>query len=372
MNKKLTALLLAVIMIACLLPAMAEGDPSVAVYVAQKNASSVVGVKSSIETWSKTSDVVTTPYSQGSGVVIKDGGYILTNYHVVEDCNVFEILLPSGEYIDARIIGSDSSLDIAVLQADSEELTTCDIGSVSDLLVGSTVVAIGNPGGEVLANTVTMGIVSALERDVDSSSGKRAVNYIQHDAAINSGNSGGGLFDYQGRLVGINTLKYVGSSYSSVSFEGLGFALPIDTVLPLVEQIIEFGKVIRPQLGIYTYDWEGPDEALSSYPPSSVLIADLVEEGPAERAGVKDYDFLVELDGERVTCYKELTSVLDRHEAGDTVHVKLLRYDNIENFLNYALNSTASNSMFGYFYTMPTLSGYDEIEVDITLEIIDD
>ncbi len=356
--------------------AFAQGaDPSPAIYVAQKTVQSVVGVQSSTETWTPEAGQTTTIMSQGSGVVVKDGGYILTNYHVIENCNFFEVLLPSGEYIEAKLVGSDSSLDIAVLQAESDELVTCEIGSVSELLVGSTVIAIGNPGGDTLANTVTQGIVSALERDIAADNAKRAVNYIQHDAAISSGNSGGGLFDYRGRLVGINTLKYSGSAYSQSTFEGLGFALPVDTVIPLVEQIIEFGKVIRPQIGVYTLDWEGPEEAIASWPPMSVLVAEVMEDGPSAKAGVENYDFITHVDGERVNNYRDLTSALDKYKEGDVVELTVLRYGNIEEFLSYYYNSTGSSSslmggMFGY-YAAPNLTGYEEIKVQVTLEVIE-
>ena len=192
-------------------------DPSPAVYVAQKNANSVVGVITNVQNWNRsTGEVEETMYSQGSGVVIQEGGYVLTNYHVISGGDSFQVLLPSGEKAEATLAGSDSSLDLAVLQVTGDaakELVPATIGSSSSLIVGSTVVAIGNPGGEVLANTVTQGIVSALERsDVNGKNTTRTVDYIQHDAAINSGNSGGGLFNYKGELVGINTLKYSGSA----------------------------------------------------------------------------------------------------------------------------------------------------------------
>lgn len=370
MKKKVLCILLA-LMLAMTGCAMAQSDPSPAVYVAQVTANSVVGIRASVETWTRDGGAVTTPMSQGSGVAVKDGGYVLTNYHVIEDCNVYEVLLSSGEYVKAELTGSDSTLDIAVLKIEEGLLTTCEIGSVNDLLVGSTVIAIGNPGGETLANTVTQGIVSALERNVEADNTQRAVSYIQHDAAISSGNSGGGLFDYRGRLVGINTLKYSGA-YSSVSFEGLGFALPIDTVMPLVEQIIEYGRVIRPQIGVYTLDWEGPEEAIDTYPPASVLVAEVVEGAPAAQAGVRNYDFITHINGQRVKNYKELTTCLDKCEVGDTVTATIARYENIEEFLTYYYGGSGStNSMFGYYYSAPRLGGYETFDVEIVLQILD-
>lgn len=373
MMKKILRAAAALMMCAVLISGCAlaqAADPSPAIYVAQATASSVVGVSASKETWSQQGGTAVQPVSSGSGVVVRDGGYILTNYHVIEGCNLFEVLLPSGEYIKAELVGSDSTLDIAVLKAESDELVTCEIGTVSELLVGSTVIAIGNPGGDTLANTVTQGIVSALERDLEGGA-QRAVNYIQHDAAISSGNSGGGLFDYRGRLVGINTLKYGSSAYSTVTFEGLGFALPVDTVIPLVDQIIEHGKVIRPQMGIYTIDWEGPDDPLDSYPPSAVLVAEVMKDTPAEKAGLLMYDFITAINGERVKNYREMTMHLDKCQAGDTIKVTVVRYENIEEFLAYYYGAKDSAAtMFG-FYSMPSLNGYETIEMDVTLEILE-
>jgi len=137
MLRALFALMTAIVLV-CGAAAADMADPSPAIYVAQATSNSVVGVKASTQTWSAQSGTVVQPVSSGSGVVVKDGGYILTNYHVIENCNVFEVLLPSGEYIEARLVGSDSTLDIAVLQAESEELVTCEVGTVADLLVGST------------------------------------------------------------------------------------------------------------------------------------------------------------------------------------------------------------------------------------------
>lgn len=328
-------------------------DPSPAVYVAQRNANSVVGVITNKQSWDRTSgEVRETLYSQGSGVVIYEGGYVLTNYHVIEDGDSYQILMPDGEKADAMIAGSDSSLDLAVLKVDPEYekmLIPVAVGSSSGLIVGSTVVAIGNPGGEVLANTVTQGIVSALERsEISGNNTTRSVDYIQHDAAINSGNSGGGLFNYKGELVGINTLKYSGSAYSSVSVEGLGFAIPVDTAYPIAMQLIEKGEVIRPQMGVSVSDIEGPDEPMKDYPPASVCIYTVEEDSPAQKAGLRQYDFIYAINNERVTSFRELTSILDKHEAGDTVAVTVVRYNNA--YMQSASNNNYYNDMFGNFF----------------------
>ena len=375
-------------------------DPSPAVYVAQKNANSVVGVITNVQSWNRsTGEVEETMYSQGSGVVIQEGGYVLTNYHVISGGDSFQVLLPSGEKAEATLAGSDSSLDLAVLQVSGDaakELVPATIGSSSNLIVGSTVVAIGNPGGEVLANTVTQGIVSALERSsVNGNNTTRNVDYIQHDAAINSGNSGGGLFNYKGELVGINTLKYSGSAYSSVTFEGLGFAIPIDTAFPIAQQLIENGSVVRPQMGVTVADYEGPDEPMSNYPPASVCIYGVNAGSPAEAAGLKQYDFIYAINGERVTSFRELTGVLDKFSAGDTVTVTVVRYNNVypmtnnNNGNNYYYGNNPFGNFFGNFggygygndnsgsssqsgssvSDLVVGGGYDFVTVDVVLEL---
>ena len=327
-------------------------DPSPAAYVSQRNANSVVGVITNTQQWVRSSgEVKESMYAQGSGVVIQEGGYVLTNYHVIESGDSYQILMPSGEKVDAEIVGTDASLDLAVLKVDEQyasQLVPVAIGTSSSLIVGSTVVAIGNPGGEVLANTVTQGVVSALERsEVSGNNTTRNVDYIQHDAAINEGNSGGGLFNYKGELVGINTLKYSGSVYSSVSFEGLGFAIPVDTAYPIAMQLIENGKVIRPQMGITVKDFEGPDEPTGNYPPASVCVYGVNAGSSAEKAGMKQYDFIYAIDGERVTSFRELTALLDKYQAGDSVKVTVVRYENV-----YPVNSSSNyyNDMFGSFF----------------------
>ena len=329
-------------------------DDSPAIYVAQKNANSVVGIITQTEGWDRSYGVQSTTVAQGSGVVIADGGYVLTNYHVIEDGSAWQVLLPSGEKVNTTLVGSDPEMDLAVLKVEegADVLVPVTIGASANLPVGSTVIAIGNPGGEILANTVTRGIISALERSsVSSNNTTRNVNYIQHDAPISSGNSGGGLFDYQGNLIGINTLKYGGSYYSSGTYEGLGFAIPVETAYPIAQQLIENGKVIRPQIGVTIMDQEGPDDPMNDFAPASVCVMSVLEGSPAQAAGIQQYDFITAVNGERVTSRRELTTLLDNYKPGDTITLTVVRYnnagivnngyDNYNNYYNY-------NSPFGY------------------------
>jgi len=377
-------------------------DTSPAIYVAEKNANSVVGIITNTQGWDRNYGVQDQMMAQGSGVVIAEGGYVLTNYHVIEDGNAFQVLLPSGDKVDATVAGSDSNLDLAVLKVSdkADQLVPVTIGSSENMKVGATVIAIGNPGGEVLANTVTQGIISALQRtSVSSNNTTRNVDYIQHDAPINSGNSGGGLFDYQGNLIGINTLKYGGSYYSNSSYEGLGFAIPIETAYPIAQQLIENGKVLRPQLGVTVKDYEGPDEPMQDYAPASVCVYGVTDDGPAAKAGMKQYDFITAVNGERVTSRRELTTMLDKFQPGDTVKITVVRYNNVSmmpannyndyyggfpfgfgfgfgGYGNYGYGNNGGNynNNNGSTMTNGTLvvgDGYTTLDLDITLEVLD-
>ena len=353
-----------------------SASPAVAVY--EKCSESVVGVITYSESYSRaTGNVEKTEVGEGSGIVISDDGYILTNNHVIADGNYYEALLSSGDKVEAELVGADSGTDIAVLHVEGQTLKAIEIGTSTDLKVGETVIAIGNPGGSVLANTVTQGIVSALERDM-AKAFTRDVKTIQHDAAINPGNSGGALLNTKGQLVGINTLKYTGSTYSSTTYEGLGFAIPIDTAMPLAEQIIEYGEVRRPALGITCGTFSGPDEPISNYPPASVVISDVTKGAPAEEAGLMPFDFITEVDGTRITSLNDLTAVLDSHEEGDTISVKVLRYDNTNAIISL-LNSLSYGSTYGNIYGSSIYGGgyssstkltYQELTFDVTLKVM--
>ena len=377
-------------------------DTSPAIYVNEKNANSVVGILTNTQGWDREYGVQDRLLAQGSGVVIAEGGYVLTNNHVIEDGNAWQVLLPSGDKVTATLVGADPNLDLAVLKVDeqADTLVPVTIGSSANMKVGSTVVAIGNPGGEILANTVTQGIISALERtSMSGSNTTRNVDYIQHDAPINSGNSGGGLFDYQGNLIGINTLKYRGSFYSSGSYEGLGFAIPIETAYPIAQQLIEHGKVIRPQMGIIVKDYEGPDDPMNDYAPASILVNTVNEGSPAEKAGMKQYDFITAINGERVKTRRELTTILDKFQPGDTITVTVVRYNNVSmqpanyndygnyygnwpfgfgfGFGNYGYGygnngGNGQNGNNGYYAstdgTLTVGGGYETIDLTITLD----
>lgn len=376
-------------------------DNNPAIYVAQKNANSVVGVITNIEQWNRaTREATSQTYSEGSGVVIADGGYILTNYHVVASGDTYQILMPSGEKVDAELTGYDSAYDLAVLKVTDAKsaalLTPVAIGSIDKVYVGSTVIAIGNPGGETLFNTVTSGIISSLSRNVDGGNTSRTVEYIQHDAAISSGNSGGGLFDINGNLIGINTLKYSGNS-SNGSYEGLGFAIPVTTAYNTACQLIEHGKVQRLGLGVTVQEADGAEEPSDDEIPASLYVAALTKDGPAEKAGILQGDFIMAIDGERVKTTEQLTDVIDTHQAGDVVTITVARYtetgaqdDSEGGFTRTSsLEDYFGSSPFGGYYSNPFSDFYDfyndyynnyqkatptyeveVIDIEVTLEVV--
>lgn len=276
-----------------------------------------------------------TDMGSGSGTYIRhaddgDGGYILTNFHVVDGGKSYRIVWLDGTVMEAELVGSDTGTDIAILRFYEEAprgVTPVALGDSDELRIGELAIVIGNPGaGEsVLFGTVTAGIISGLERDeISAGNFSRSVSVIQTDAAINSGNSGGALLNHKGQLVGIPTLK-LSFSYSSV-YEGLGFCVPINTVKPFIDQIIATGKVSRPMLGVGVQDYDGPDEPTRKDPPRGVMVVQLTEGSSAQEQGMRVFDVITEFDGVRINNYSELTAEIDKHSPGDIVEIKAYRY----------------------------------------------
>ena len=303
--------------------------------IADRVRPAVVQVISSCETWdAKTRVASTEDVSSGSGCYFRDmdgkGGYILTNYHIVDGGEVYRIIWLSGEEMDVELVGYDDGTDIAILQfseAAPEGVEVIPMGDSDKLRIGELAICIGNPGSstESLLGTVTAGIVSGLEREgINADNFSRSISVIQTDAAINTGNSGGAMLNAKGELVGIPTLKmmYGGDAI----YEGLGFCVPINTVSHLIDQIITTGGVVRPRLGITVADIDGPDEPMKKYPPIGVQVYSVEENGPSGRAGLQVGDVITEIDGVRLEHYTELLSEIDKHEAGDVVELKVYRY----------------------------------------------
>ena len=264
----------------------------------------------------------TTGACAGSGFVISEDGYICTNNHVVENATSVSIKLYDGTEYPAEIIGTDAMNDVALLKIDAQGLQSVYIGDSEDLEVGDEVIAIGNPLGE-LTFTMTQGYVSALDREINIDG--TPINMLQTDAAINSGNSGGPLFDMNGNVVGITSAKYSGSSSSGAGIEGIGFAIPINDVLRIVYDLQEYGYVRnRAYLGVTVKDLDKTTAANYNLPVGP-MIQSVLEGSCTEKAGILPNDIIIGFDGEDVTCYTELAACLRKCRAGDTVLVKVYR-----------------------------------------------
>ena len=255
--------------------------------------------------------------STGTGFIITDDGYIVTNAHVVYDTDETEH--------EADIIAYDSKTDIAVLKVNETKLTPAILGDSDDLRVGELVIAVGNPLGFDLFGTVTSGIISALNRKIDIN--EKKINLIQTDAAINSGNSGGPLLNSCGQVIGINSAK-MSSSYSSnlASIEGLCFAIPIKEAKAIIDDLINYKYVTgRPQLGLI--GTKDITEAQSHYwnIPVGVLVISMEEDGAVDRAGIKPGDVIIDIDGNAVSTRQELNEINDQFKAGDTIPITVSR-----------------------------------------------
>ena len=261
--------------------------------------------------------------SSGSGFILTEDGYVITNFHVVEDATAINVVMHDGTEYSAELVGKDSNNDLAVLKIDAAGLPAVALGSSRDLVIGDMVVAIGNPLGE-LASTQTVGYVSGIDREVSTSGSITTISMIQTDAAINPGNSGGPLFNMYGQVIGITTAKYSGTTGSGASIEGIGFAIPIDDVEPLIDDLIDYGYVTGAYMAVTVQDVD--KEAADMYGlPTGAYIVSVEKDGAADRAGIQPKDIVIGLDDHKVSNITELTRALRDYRAGDTAAVKLVR-----------------------------------------------
>lgn len=254
----------------------------------------------------------------GSGIVMSEDGYIITNAHVVAGGTGFKVQFTDGEAFDAEMIGYDTVTDLAVLKIDATDLVPAQFGDSGSIKVGETVVAIGNPAGMELASSVTSGIISAVNREVRTSNYN--MTYLQTDAAINPGNSGGALANEYGQVIGINSSKIVAAGY-----EGIGFAIPITTAKPVIDDIIANGRVTgRVMLGITCRVVDEVDAR--NYSIQMGLMIDSIDASTdLVSGGVQRGDILTHIGGERVYDLTEVRTILDKHKPGDTVTLTLYR-----------------------------------------------
>ena len=287
--------------------------------IVEKNTPSVVGIQC----------VATNGVFMGTGIIMSEDGYILTNAHVVENARSVSVKLPSSYAdssddsedaltFDAKIIGKDSQSDIAVLKINKTGLTKAEFGKSSDVKVGEVAIVIGNPLSMELANSVTAGIISSLNRTITIED--RTMNYMQTDASINSGNSGGPLINAYGQVIGIASAA-VTKSYG----EGIGFAIPIDEAIPIIEDLIQNGRVTgRPTLGV---SGENISDIYSKYYdiPKGFRVKTVNADSAAQEAGIKVNDIIIGIDGKLIESIEEFNSIKNTHKAGETVKISVYR-----------------------------------------------
>lgn len=286
----------------------------------------------------KKSDTLQTA-SEGSGVVFKSHegvAYIATNNHVVEGSNALQVILSDGTKLQAKIVGTDPTTDLAVLKVNATKIkTVAEFGNSDNINVGQTVLAIGSPLGTQYATSLTEGIVSAKKRAVATvnEAGQQlgTADVIQTDAAINPGNSGGPLINLAGQVIGINSMKLAASS-SGTSIEGIGFSIPSNEVVNIINQLISRGTIERPALGVTLIDLTNIDAndqknvlKLPTSVKNGVVIMETFNNSPAKNAGIKKYDVIVGIDGQEVPNQAKLRDILYKHKVGDTVEFKFYR-----------------------------------------------
>ncbi len=282
------------------------------------NVNSTVGITTSVTTnfWGYQSPSA----AAGSGFIISDDGYILTNFHVIEDSDSISVSMYNEESYEAELVGYDESNDIAVLKIDAEGLAPVVLGNSDNLNVGDSVVAIGNPLGE-LTFTLTTGAISAKDREV-TLSGNVTMNLLQTDCAINSGNSGGALFNLYGEVIGVTNAKYSSSSNNSASIDNIGFAIPINSIMNIVTSIIEKGYIAKPYIGISVMDVS--EETQQYGIPAGAAIQAVSENSPAEQAGLQRGDVITAVDGKAMNS-TELVNFVSTASVGQQIVFSVYR-----------------------------------------------
>ncbi|MDR1599177.1 MAG: trypsin-like peptidase domain-containing protein [Oscillospiraceae bacterium] len=272
----------------------------------------------------------------GSGVIVRVDGntrYILTNNHVVDGATSYSVTAQGEEY-PAELVASDSTTDLAVLKVSDAKLTlpAVPLGDSDTVEVGEWVMVIGTPLDESLTSTLTVGVVSGLNREVTVRGSVTSTNMIQTDAAVNSGNSGGAMFNTKGELIGIPSVKMSssGGMFGGTSIEGVGYAIPVNTVKTVVPDLIEYQQVMRPRIGVTISDTgSDTDEPTESSLPKGIVILSVESGSPAEAAGLQAYDIIVKADGNRVRTTTELTAAVQAHKVGEKVSLEVYRIPNL-------------------------------------------
>lgn len=258
----------------------------------------------------------------GTGIIITTDGYIVTNYHVVENADALTVELKEGTEVAATLIGADARKDLAVIKIESKDLIPAPLGNSTEVKVGETAIAFGNPLG--LGIAPSLGIISKIHQNLQLDDSGRGMSLIQTSAPINPGNSGGALVNIKGQVIGINTLKITFAGYdasgSPISAEGIGFAIPINEVKPIVEEIIKQGHVERAWMGIEAREVTEYDDL-----QKGILIRGVVTQSPAQKAGLQAGDIIVGYNDIKINVFEDLTNALDQSKVGQSVTIKVYR-----------------------------------------------
>ncbi|MDO4903138.1 MAG: trypsin-like peptidase domain-containing protein [Limosilactobacillus sp.] len=290
--------------------------------------------------------------SEGSGVIYKKSGntaYIVTNNHVVSGSNAIKVILSSGKKVEATLVGSDSATDLAVLKINSTDVkAVASFGNSNSIKAGQDVLAIGSPMGSEYANTVTKGIISAKNRTLKAGTDGTITSVIQTDAAINSGNSGGPLINMAGQVIGINSMKLSSNSDGS-SVEGMGFSIPSNEVVSIINQLVKNGSIKHPALGLGMIDLSNISSdqrstilKLPSSVTKGVVVAQVASGSVSDTAGIKEYDVITKIGNTKVNNTSELRAALYKYKVGDTTKITVYR-DGSQKTLTVHLTKAASS-----------------------------
>ncbi len=299
---------------------LAPGSTLTAAQIYEQNVSSVVAITCTVRGTNGYGQVVE-GQSSGTGFIITEDGYIVTNHHVIEGATKITVTLADGSAYAAALVGSNDTNDVALLKAKAVGLRSVTLGSSSAMRVGDQVVAIGNALGE-LSSSLTVGFISGMDRDITTDG--TVINMIQTDAAINSGNSGGPLFNAKGEVIGITSAKYSGTTSSGASIEGISFAIPLDDVIDMIEDLRDFGYIKSAYLGVMVREVD-PEVAATYNFPQGVYVQEVTVGACAEKAGVQAKDIIIELGGYKVRTLNDLSRALRALEPGETVTIMVWR-----------------------------------------------
>ena len=295
----------------------ARNTPIVA--AAKKVGPAVVGITNKAYVRDIFNRVQLTERGTGSGVIYDKDGYIATNNHVVEGASEIIVSLTDGRTVKGKVLGADAVTDLAVVKIDADNLPVAKFGDSDSLQVGEPAIAIGNPLGLEFRGSVTAGVISALNRSIEL--GERKFNLIQTDAAINPGNSGGALVNADGEVVGINSAKIAVSGV-----EGIGFAIPVNTAKPILDELAKHGRIARPYLGASLMDQEiAARYGFELDLHGGIFIVKVVANSPADKAGIKPGDIIIDFNGAKVKTAVDLRSKLNECKVGDTAEITIMR-----------------------------------------------